>query len=283
MAPRLPRFGIVLNARGSVGDVVDDARRAADVGFDTILITDHLGFISPLVPLAPIAAAVPSVRVGNCVLNSAFYRPALLSRDLTAVASVTGGRFEIGLGAGYVADEFAMAGLPFPTPGRRLRLLTQHVDTIKSAFAEHPSRSLQAPPIMIAGSGDRMLTMAAQKADIITIGALTTEADLAERVAYIKRQAGERFDEIELAFGFFQPSLDDPDDMRVIEMLAPEASDAQRRAMATVLDGSVTTAADRITRMRENLGITYFQFSLITDSMSTSWDTLEKLLIAARP
>jgi hypothetical protein len=71
--------------------------------------------------------------------------------------------------------------------------------------------------------------------------------------------------------------------MRVIEMLAPEASDAQRRAMATVLDGSVTAAADRITRMREDLGISYFQFSLITDSMSTSWDTLEKLLIAARP
>jgi hypothetical protein len=71
--------------------------------------------------------------------------------------------------------------------------------------------------------------------------------------------------------------------MRVIEMMAPEASDAQRRAMATVLDGPVTAAADRITRMREDLGITYFQFSLITDSMSSSWGTLEKLLIAARP
>jgi probable F420-dependent oxidoreductase len=282
MTTRSPRFGIILNAQGPVGALVDDARRAADAGFDSILISDHLGFISPLAPLAPIAAAVPSVRVGTCVLNTAFYRPALLARELTAVASATEGRLEIGLGAGYAADEFAVAGLPFPTPGQRLRLLTEHVDTIRSSFT-NLSSPLPLPPIMIAGSGDRLLAMAAQKADILTIGALTTEADLAERVDYVKGQAGERFDEIELAFGFFQPSLDDPSDMRVIEMLAPESSDAQRRAMATVLDGSVSEAADRITRMREDLGITYFQFSLIPGSMSTSWDTLKKLLVAARP
>ena len=282
MTLRSPRFGIILNARGSVRDVIDDVRRAADVGFDTILITAHLGLMFPLASLAPIAAAVPWVRVGTCVLNSAFYQPALLSRELTSIASMLGGRLEIGFGSGCAADEFAMAGLAFPTPEQRLRLLTEHVDEIRSAFG-HPSRSLQAPPIMIVGGGDRLLAMAARKADIITIGALTTEADLAERVDYIRCQAGERFDEIELAFGFFQPSLDDPDDMRVIDMMAPQASDAQRRAMATVLDGSVTAAADRITRMREDLGITYFQFSITTDSMSTSWNTLEKVLITARP
>jgi len=116
----------------------------------------------------------------------------------------------------------------------------------------------------------------------ITIGALVSEAALAERVDYIKREAADRFDEIELAFGFFQTSLDDPTDMRIIEMLAPEATDAERRAMAPVLDGSIAAATDRIARMREQLGISYFQFSVITDAMSTSWHTLDKLVTAVK-
>jgi probable F420-dependent oxidoreductase len=281
MSDRPLRFGVMLNGRGPVADLVENARRAAEVGFDVVLLTDHLGFNAPLIPLATIAAAVPSVRVGNCVLNTSFYRPALLARDLLAVDSATNGRLDIGLGAGYVGEEFAWAGLPFPPPGQRLRLLTEHVNTIRATFAAQ-NATTAPPPIMIGGGGDRLLALAAKTADIIAIETLGTEADLAERVDFIKNSAGARFNQIELAFGFFQTSLNDPTDMRIVEMMAPEASDAQRRAMATVLDGSVAAAAERIGRLRETLGITYFQFSLITDSMSTSWDTLEELLSATK-
>jgi probable F420-dependent oxidoreductase len=280
--PRPLRLGIILNHRGTLASLVDDARRAAEIGFDVILLPDHLGFSPPLIPLSTIAAAVPAVRVGNCVLNTGFYRPALLARDLTDVDAATDGRFEIGLGTGYVAEEFAEAGLPFLAPGQRVRLLTEHVDAIAAAFTGASASARQRPPMMIAGSGDRLLAMAAKKADIITIGALVSEAALAERVDYIKREAADRFDEIELAFGFFQTSLDDPTDMRIIEMLAPEATDAERRAMAPVLDGSIAAATDRIARMREQLGISYFQFSVITDAMSTSWHTLDKLVTAVK-
>src|SRR5215813_2512343 len=101
MNTRPLRFGATLCTRGSVVDLVNHARLAAASGCDVVLLPDHLGFAAPLPSLVAIAAAVPSVRVGNCVLNTAFYRPALLARDLAAVDSATDGRLEIGLGAGY--------------------------------------------------------------------------------------------------------------------------------------------------------------------------------------
>jgi hypothetical protein len=114
MALRPIRLGISLAGQCSVGRLVAEARRAELIGFDVVLLIDHLDYAAPLPPLVAIAAAAPSVRVGNLVLNASFYRPALLARDLASVDSATGGRLEIGLGAGHAEQEFAAAGLPFP-------------------------------------------------------------------------------------------------------------------------------------------------------------------------
>jgi hypothetical protein len=124
--------------------------------------------------------------------------------------------------------------------------------------------------------------MAAQNADIISIMAFGTEADVSERIDYIKHKAGARFDEIELAFCFAQASLDDPTDMRIIEMFVPEACATQSRELATVLVGPVAEAADRIRRLRETLGISYFQITYVAGSTSTSWKSLEQLVAAVK-
>jgi alkanesulfonate monooxygenase SsuD/methylene tetrahydromethanopterin reductase-like flavin-dependent oxidoreductase (luciferase family) len=81
------------------------------------MLLDHLQTTAPLPPLVAIAAAVPNIRVSNLVLKTAFYRPGLLTRDLASVDSATGGRLEIGLGAGYVEAEFEVVGYRFR--GRR--------------------------------------------------------------------------------------------------------------------------------------------------------------------
>ena len=56
-------LGLALSAQGSVADMVEEARRAEDIGFDVLLPPDHLGFTAPLPPLVAIAAAAPSVKV----------------------------------------------------------------------------------------------------------------------------------------------------------------------------------------------------------------------------
>ena len=104
-------------------------RRAEDLGFDVLHVPDHLGAPAPFPVMTTAAAATETLRLGTFVLNAAFYRPALLARDVVALHDLTGGRLELGLGTGYVEEEFkaaehpvsecAGAGRP-PRPRRRV-------------------------------------------------------------------------------------------------------------------------------------------------------------------
>jgi probable F420-dependent oxidoreductase len=276
------KLGLALMGQGPVAEMAEQARRAESIGFQVILLPDHLGFTAPLVPLVAIAQAAPTVQVSNLVLNAAFYRPALLARDLASVDSATGGRLIIGLGTGYVEDEFVAAGIPFPSPGERVKLLTEHVTEIRRLLSDagHIPPPVQTPPpIMVAGMGNKLLTMAARQADIVAIASIGTEADVAERVAFVKAQAGARGDDIELAFSFFQISMDDPSDLSLLKLLAPDAKESEMRQWTTLLDGTVDEAAERIQRLHNDLGISYFT---VNATPGTSWNTLEKLVDAVR-
>ena len=275
-------LGLTLIGQNSVPEMAENARRAESIGFDVILLPDHLGFTAPLVPLVAIAAAAPTVKVSNLVINAGFYRPALLARDLAAVDSATGGRLIISLGTGYVEQEFDAAGLPFPSPGQRVRILTEHVTEIRRLLSDpgHMPPPVQTPPpIMVAGAGNKLLTMAAQHADIVAIASMGADADLAERVDFVKARAGDRFDDIELSFGFFQVSMDDPSDLSLLRLLEPEAPEAELRKFTTLLDLPVSGAAERIYQLHEELGISYFT---LNKTVGTSWETLEKLIAAVR-
>jgi probable F420-dependent oxidoreductase len=282
MTPRPIRLGISFAGQGSVTQLVADARRAEQIGFDTVLLIDHLGNTAPLPPLVAIATAAPSVRVGTLVINASFHRPALLARDLASVDSATGGRLDIGLGAGYVEDEFVAAGLPFASHTDRVRLLTDHITQIRAHLSDVsyiPPAIQKPPPILVGGMGNKVLSIAAEHADIVAIASLADEAHLAERVDYVKHQAGPRLSEIELSFGFFQVSMDDPDDLSVLHQMLPAASETILRQMVTLLDGSVAAAVDRIRRFQHELGISYFTFHKTT---ATSWRTMEELVDALK-
>jgi probable F420-dependent oxidoreductase len=282
MTTRPIKLGLALLGRNTVPELVEEARRAEAAGFDVVLLPDHLGFTAPLIPLVAIAAATPSVQVSNLVLNSSFYRPALLARDLASVDSATGGRLIISLGTGYVEAEFDAAGLPFPSPGARVAIVAETMREVRRLLSDpgHIPPPVQTPPpIMVAAQGDRMLTLAAQEADIVAIASMGTEADLASRVALVKDKAGDRFDDVELQFGFFQVSMDDPGDLSVIRMLEPDAPEEQIRRLTTVLDVPVPAAVERIQRLHEELGISYFS---LNKTPGTSWDTLEKLVATLR-
>ena len=109
------RFGFGLHSAKSQARVQETARRAEDLGFDVLHVPDHLGAPAPIPTLMSAATATTTLRVGTFVLNAGFYKPALLARDVGALRDLSGGRFELGLGAGYVRKEFEAAELPFPT------------------------------------------------------------------------------------------------------------------------------------------------------------------------
>ena len=103
--------------------------------------------------LAAAAQVTSRIRLGTYVLNAAFYKPALLARDAADVDLLSDGRLDLGLGTGYVREEFEAAEMPYPSAGERIKHLEHVTEYLK---ANHPSI-----PVMIAGNGDRVLTVAA--------------------------------------------------------------------------------------------------------------------------
>jgi probable F420-dependent oxidoreductase len=280
MSTRTIRFGVVSHSHAPVKVLTEEARHAEQAGFDVFLLADHLGMNAPLPPLVSVAAAAPSLRVGTHVLNSSFYRPALLARDLAGVDSATNGRLEIGLGSGYVEAEFVEAGLPFPSPGERVDHLARTATELRRLLSDpaySPAPVQAPPPIMIGGNGDRVLTTAAHHADIVAFNTLGTRDDLADRVRYLTRQAGDRADQLELSFGFFQTGLDDPEDLSIMRLLIPGADAADLKDRAVYLGGPVERAAETIGSMRDELGITYFTLNY---TPSVRWESLAQLVAA---
>ncbi|WP_163908017.1 TIGR03621 family F420-dependent LLM class oxidoreductase [Mycolicibacterium tokaiense] len=265
-----------------ITDYIDDSHRAAELGFDVIEIADHLGMVAPLPTLAAIATAVPGVRVTNLVLNASFYRPHLLARDIAAVHQLSGGRFITSLGAGYAEQEFATAGIPFPSAGQRVRGVARTATAIREILADPAfvtQSDIPAPPIRIAGSGDRLLASAAHYADMVLINPGVTEPVLAERIDYTRAQAGGRADDITFCHSFTDIALDGAaPDLGLLRAVRPDLTEEELLALPAVLTGSLDEAIAKIRRLRE-LGIDYLTFDR---APSVDWNTLERLITAVR-
>jgi probable F420-dependent oxidoreductase len=249
------RFGFGLHSASRQSSVQDWARRAEDMGYDVLHVPDHLGAPAPFPTLMTAASATETLHVGTFVLNAGFYKPALLARDVAAMRDLTGGRLELGLGAGYVEEEFAAAELPFPTARQRVDYL-RHV-------TEYLREHVPEVPILIAGNGNRLLTIAAEKAQIIGLTGGDPQADggdpLAERISFVRNAAPERFDELELNIAITALPTDDSGvpDLSITRRFLPELSDEELLRTAGVLSGSTKDIADEIRRYRDTYGVTY--------------------------
>ena len=250
------RFGIGIRSIRSATRFREKIRRFADQGFDVVHVPDHIGAPAPF-PAMMAAADAADIRVGTFVLNAAFYSPALLARDAVAVDVLSDGRLELGLGTGYVREEFEAAEIPYPTAGQRVDHL-RHTTTYLKGVA--PSI-----PILIAGNGDRVLRIAAQHADIIgfTGGGLPTPEDpdpMAERVEFVRAAAGDRVADLEfnLAITAVPTASSGIADLTLTRAYFPEATDEQLRAMPTVLEGTPRDIADTLRGQRDRYGVTYF-------------------------
>jgi probable F420-dependent oxidoreductase len=158
------------------------------------------------------AEATERVRLATFVLNTSFYNPTVLAREIASTDQYTGGRLDIGLGAGYIKDEFDAAGIPWEGAGRRIDHLERTVVELATRYADanyQPQPAQKAgPPLMIGGRGDRLLTLAARHADVIAFSGtkqvpdgaalkIATAEEVAERVAFARNLLGERAGEVE--------------------------------------------------------------------------------------
>jgi probable F420-dependent oxidoreductase len=241
------RFSIGIHSAKSSAALQDKARRLEDAGFDVLHLPDHIGAPAPFPVLTAIAAATTTVRVGTYVLNACFYKPALLARDAAAVNDLSDGRLELGLGAGYVKEEFEAAELPYPSAGQRVDYLRHVTMYLKE---HHPSI-----PILIAGNGNRLLTVAAQHAD--KIGLTGANNALAERIEFVRAAAGDRFADLELNLAITAVSdASGKPDLSMTRRYAPDLSDEELLALPAVLSGTPRDIADTLRGYRETYGLT---------------------------
>jgi probable F420-dependent oxidoreductase len=208
----------------------DFAVSVEQAGFDVLTIPDHLvASVSPFAGAAAATAATSRLRSGTLVLNNDLRHPVDVARETSTVAAISGGRFELGLGAGHMKSEYDAAGLAFDSAGTRVDRLIESVAVIRALLAGEPvdvdgahyrvhaeaGELVAAPdvrvPLLIGGNGTRVLQLAGRVADIAGLAgfghnreATKVElthfdaAGLQNRIAVVREAAGERFDEIEL-------------------------------------------------------------------------------------
>jgi len=249
------RFGVSLFPGESRASWQAKARQAEDLGYDIVQVSDHLGMPAPF-PALVSAGGATSLRLGTYVLNTSFYRPALLARDVAETSRLLDGRFELGLGTGYNAAEFEAVGLPFDSAGKR-------IDHLEDAIAELRRQVDPMPPLMLAASGQRMLRLAAREADIVSFTVITPENDpenvLADRIDSVRAAAGERFDQLELNLFVFSVAVTDGEpDLTVARQTLAGLSDEQILSLPGVMIGSAEQLAEVLLRYREKYGLTYF-------------------------
>jgi probable F420-dependent oxidoreductase len=270
------RFGINMLVPDSRGAWTDKCRKAEDLGFDVLSAADHLGMAPPFPALVLAGQVTERVKLNTFVLNAPFYNPVLLARDVTGTDQFTEGRLELGLGAGYVKEEFEAAGMPFPTARERVDHLERTIHELKRLYADPDHKPApvrpEGPPLLLGGRGDRMLGLAVEHADIIGFTGTTktpdgaplagaTVEEIDERVAFVRAKLGARASEVEfnLLCQFVKVTNDRAAGLaEVAELAGGRRTVEQLAELPTVLVGTAAQIADQLRGHRERFGFTYF-------------------------
>ena len=96
----------------SSSDWVDTAKKAEDLGYSTLLMPDHFGDqLAPIAALSTAAAVTETLRVGALVFANDFRHPAVLAKEAATLDLLSDGRVEIGVGAGWMTEDYAWTGI----------------------------------------------------------------------------------------------------------------------------------------------------------------------------
>lgn len=265
--------------------------------------------VAPIPAMAAAAAVTSVLRLGTQVINPAFRPLGALAQELAAVDIISAGRLEVGVGAGYAGREVTSLGLPFPGAADRVRDVARILDVLPRLFAGEVIKEEERPggpssgrlndfqlepappqgasvPLMVGGNGDRLLASAAQRANIIQFVGFTPRADgndygsfsgegLADRIAHVRRAAGDRFPDIELSV-LVQSAGIVPDPVDAVAGLPSVGSgalttDEVLHSPFVQLGSSVQEVCDGITALAERHGITYIT---VFDGRSDGFDSV---------
>jgi probable F420-dependent oxidoreductase len=286
--PRPFRFGVATAETSSGSAWTEFARRAEALGYATLTVPDH--YLNPLTPVPALMAAASvttTLRVGCTVFANDFRHPALLAKEAATIDLLSDGRFEFGIGAGWLKEEYDQINLPFDPPAVRVSRMEEGLRVIKELWGEAPvtfageyytisglagtPQPVQQPhpPIYIGGAGKRLLSLAAREADIVGFlsrarpeGGIDwsegTEEALARKLGWVREAAGDRFDQLELAL-LLQGSAVTDRPLDAAAELAPAFGLTAEQVLTSTefAIGSVDQIVEQLLALRERYGISY--------------------------
>jgi probable F420-dependent oxidoreductase len=223
------RFGVQCSLAASRREWQEKARRVEALGYQVFVVPDHFGEqFAPGPALLSAADATESLRIGALVFDNDFRHPALLAKEAATLDLLSEGRFELGIGAGWMRSEYEQAGISFDAGATRVARLEEAVPLIRGLWSGAPvsvsgrhyrvaqlaglprPEQRPGPPLLIGGGGRRILSLAAREADIVGLvlrsrrdGAGLDLADISsaaldEKVRWVREAAGARFGALEL-------------------------------------------------------------------------------------
>ena len=306
MSGRHFRFGVQLRGAGSGHEWREKCRRVEALGYDTLLVADHFPRgLGPFAALATAAAVTDRIRVGTFVFANDFRHPAVLAKEAATIDLLSVGRFEVGIGAGWLRSEYEATGIPFDRAGVRIDRLAEAIPLIKRLWTEDnvtaqgpfyqvndlsiTPRPVQAPypPLLVGGGGQRILSLAARHADIVGLNPRATpegtpdHRDItagitAQKLTWVRHAAGERFPDLELNIVVLRIVPTD-DREAAAHHLAQELHLTPDEVLASphVLLGTPDEMADEIRRRRSRYGISYI--TVTEDGLEPFAPVIERL------
>lgn len=285
------RFAVQCNGPTDAAGWGDLARQVEDLGYDTLSMADHFdNEMSPVPALATAAAATTTLRIGTLVFANDFRHPAVLAKDAATLDLLSDGRLELGIGAGWQHSDYETTGIAYDTAGKRIARLDEALTVLKRCFAGEPfdfsgehyelagftgkPAPVQRPhpPILIGGGRERILRLAAREAQIIGInpslhagrideqaGPTATADATAEKLDWIRSEAGDRFDGIELQTRIHLAAVTD-EARELAEVLGPALGISADEALDSPhsLVGAEEELVEKVIAIRERYAISYF-------------------------
>ncbi len=282
--PRTFRFGVLAATARSSAEWIETARKAEDLGYSSLLMPDHFGDqLSPIAALSTAAAVTETLRVGALVFANDFRHPAVLAKEAATLDLLSDGRVEVGLGAGWLNEDYSCTGIPQDRPGVRIDRMIEAVEVLRGLWAEG-SYSFDGihytitgmngqptpvqpggPPIIIGGGGRRVLSTAARLGDIVgvnpnvgegTVGPeaiASMSADATEqKLGWIRDAAGDRFDDLEISILKFVTIVTDDRDTVAAKVGGAMGMDADTLiASPHTIVGSAEQIVDELVEQRE--------------------------------
>jgi len=290
--PRRFRFGIQLHQASSGQDWAEQARRAEDLGYSTLFMPDHFGDqLAPVPALMAASDATTDLKVGALVFDNDYKHPVVLAKELATIDVLSGGRVEVGLGAGWMKSDYDQSGIPMDAPGVRVDRMEEGIAVLKGCFGEGPfsfegdhyritgydglpKPAQSPPPLLIGGGAPRVLSIAAREADIVGINPSihSGQVDAAaaqdgaaartdEKLRWVREAAGDRYDDLELNMLQFAGIVTD-DRKGTAEMMAPlfglPPEEVETYPHACI--GTVAQICEDLQARRERWDVSYFVF-----------------------